>query len=144
MCGDGHDFYPTLTYINNMIGFPLVLLYRPLILCHLKSHAKWTKGLHLPPNEQKILVSSLTLGKAPSPNGVIVEFFLTYWPLIKAYYKQMVHTSIPHGKFNFLKPSTKFHGLPLFWMKKFGIGTSFTNMTLLLFCDAFGSINLNM
>jgi hypothetical protein len=29
-------------------------------------------------------------------------------------------------------------------MKKFGIGTSFTNMILLLFYDAFGSINLNM
>jgi len=39
------------------------------------------------------------LGKAPSANGVIVQFFLTYWPLIKAYYKKMVHTSIPHGKF---------------------------------------------
>jgi hypothetical protein len=72
MCGDRHDVYPTLTYINNMIDIPLVLLYRPLILCHLKSHPQWTKGLHLPPNEQKNSVSRFTLGKAPSPNGVIV------------------------------------------------------------------------
>jgi hypothetical protein len=167
------------------------------------------------------------LGKAPSPKWVIVQFFLAYWPLIKAYYKKMVRTSIPCGKFppwchtyvhniesgkdrylgigdlspysmplinfmqkfcnlgsnqfrqkilatiklyfclcncswitfpsfmkhqhgwkkswqpillwklNFLKPSTKFHGLTLFSMKKFGIGTSFTNMILLLFCDSF-------
>jgi hypothetical protein len=99
MCGDGLDVYPTLTYINNMIKFPLVLLYGPFILCHFKLHPQWTKGLHLPPNEQKFPISSLTLGKASSPNGVIVQIFLTYWPLIKAYYKKMVHTSIPHSKF---------------------------------------------
>lgn len=52
-----------------MIEFPLVLLYRLLVPCHLKLHPQRTKGLHLPPNEQKFL--PLDIVKIVSTMGAI-------------------------------------------------------------------------